>query len=189
MKTTYSRPRLTSIVLIGGIGLLAACDRREGARKSAADSTRTTSPASADVQLKLPEGFTATVFADSLGGARHLVASPNGNIYVNTWRSPYDTGRKTPPGGFVVGLRDTDGDGKADLVKRFGTTSESGSHGGTGIALRDGALYVEADSTIMGLGDQLLSVKEPEAGVTGAPSLPGTGDAGRVTTSAGGYGG
>ena len=170
MKIQRSGPCRTLLMLIAVVGLAAACDRRDGARESSADSTRTTSPASADVQLKLPEGFTATVFADNLGGARHIVASPNGNIYVNTWRSPYDTGRKTPPGGFVVGLRDTDGDGKADLVKRFGTTSESGSHGGTAIALRDGALYVEADSTIMRYvipPDSLVPILKPEVIVTG----------------------
>ena len=170
MKTKFACARRTAILLIGVIGLGAACDRPEGARESATDSTRTASSASADVQLKFPEGFTATVFADNLGGARHLVASPNGNIYVNTWRSPYDTTRQVPPGGFVVGLRDTDRDGKADLIKRFGTTSESGSGGGTGIALRDGALYVESDSTIMRYvipPDSLVPILKPEVIVNG----------------------
>jgi glucose/arabinose dehydrogenase len=99
--------------------------------------------------IKVPDGVTASVFADKIGGARHPVVAPNGDVYINTWRSPYDTSRSAPPGGYIVALRDTNRDGKADVVRRFGTTSESGSRGGTGIALRDDALYVEADSTIL----------------------------------------
>jgi glucose/arabinose dehydrogenase len=110
------------------------------------------------------------VFAESLGATRHIVAALNNDIYVNTWRSPYDTTRRVPPGGYVVALRDTGGDGKADLIQRFGTTSESGSRGGTGIALRDGALYVETDSSILRYivpPDSLLPLQKPEVIVTG----------------------
>ena len=32
--------------------------------------------------LTLPEGFTSTVVADSVGDARHLVVNSNGDIYV-----------------------------------------------------------------------------------------------------------
>ena len=98
------------------------------------------------------------------------MAALNNNIYVNTWRSPYDSARRTPPGGYVVALRDTSGDGKADLIERFGTTSESGSRGGTGIALRDRALYVETDSNILRYTlppDSLLPVLKPEVIVRG----------------------
>ena len=168
--TTEFCPSRMVILLAGAFGLAAACGPRERTRQSATDTTTTAAPASADVQLKLPPGFTATVFADGLGGARHIVAALNNNIYVNTWRSPYDTTRRTPPGGYVVALRDTGGDGKADLIQRFGTTSESGSRGGTGIALRDGALYVEADSNIFWYvlpPDSLLPILEPEVIVSG----------------------
>jgi glucose/arabinose dehydrogenase len=122
-------------------GVLGGCGSRDHGTPAA--------PASATAGLQLRSGFTATVFADSLGGARHVATAPNGDVYVNTWRSPYDSTRKSPGGGFVVALRDTNGDGRADLRRRFGTTSESGSHGGTGIALVNGVLYVEADSSIV----------------------------------------
>jgi glucose/arabinose dehydrogenase len=157
MNTLFLQPRrLDVIVLLGVLGSIPACGR--GERRES---------------LKLPPGFTATVFADSLGSTRHIVAALNNNIYVNTWRSPYDSTRRTPPGGYVVALRDTGGDGKADLIQRFGTTSESGSKGGTGIALRDGALYVETDSSILRYivpPDSLLPIQTPEVIVTGLPT-------------------
>jgi hypothetical protein len=34
--------------------------------------------------IALPPGFCATVFADNVGHARHLVVAPNGVVYVNT---------------------------------------------------------------------------------------------------------
>jgi hypothetical protein len=34
--------------------------------------------------ITLPPGFCATVFADNIGHARHLVVAPNGVVYVNT---------------------------------------------------------------------------------------------------------
>src|SRR6476661_2919591 len=65
--------------------------------------------------LKLPSGFCATVFADGIGHARHLVVAPNGVVYVNTWSGRY-YGNDTPPsGGFLVALQDTKGTGRADV--------------------------------------------------------------------------
>jgi glucose/arabinose dehydrogenase len=42
-----------------------------------------------DSELELPSGFCATVFADGIGHARHLVVAPNGVVYVNTWSGRY----------------------------------------------------------------------------------------------------
>lgn len=91
--------------------------------------------------ITLPDGFCATVFADKIGHARHLVVSPDGAVYVNTWSGKYYGNDKPPEGGFLVALRDTTGDGVADQVVRFGDTVAKGGTGGTGIALHDGALY------------------------------------------------
>jgi glucose/arabinose dehydrogenase len=104
-----------------------------------------------------------------VGSTRHIVAGPNETIYANTWRSAYDTTRRVPQGGFLVALRDSDGDGRADVIRRFGSTSESGSRGGTGIALDGSDLYAEADSTIVRYrlsGDSTPS-RPPEVIVTG----------------------
>jgi glucose/arabinose dehydrogenase/mono/diheme cytochrome c family protein len=100
-------------------------------------------------EITLPPGFCATVFADNIGHARHLVVASNGVVYVNTWSGRY-YGNDTPPaGGFLVALRDTNGDGRADVNVRFGDELAHGSHGGTGIALYRGALYAEVNDRIM----------------------------------------
>ena len=59
--------------------------------------------------LSLPPGFCATIFADNLGHARHLVVAPNGVVYVNTWSGGYYGNDKPPQGGFLVALKDTKG--------------------------------------------------------------------------------
>ena len=74
-------------------------------------------------RFKLPAGFCATVFADNIGHARHLVVAPNGVVYVNTWSGDYyPPGDKPPAGGFLVALQDKTGAGKADVTERFGET-------------------------------------------------------------------
>jgi glucose/arabinose dehydrogenase len=67
--------------------------------------------------LTLPKGFCAVVVADGLGAARHLTVAPNGDVFVAI------AGRQDAPGG-VIALRDTTGDGVADVRAHFG--------GGTG---------------------------------------------------------
>ena len=65
-----------------------------------------------DSGLQLPAGFCATVFADDIGHARHMVAAPNGVLYVNTWSGRY-YGNDTPhAGGFLVALQDKSGGGR-----------------------------------------------------------------------------
>jgi glucose/arabinose dehydrogenase/mono/diheme cytochrome c family protein len=102
-----------------------------------------------DSGLKLPAGFCATIFADGIGHARHLVVASNGVVYVNTWSGRY-YGNDTPhAGGFLVALQDTTGAGKADVNERFGETVQSGGAGGTGIGLYHGALYAEINDKIV----------------------------------------
>jgi len=100
--------------------------------------------------LSLPPGFCATIFADNVGHARHMTVAADGTVYVNTWFSRYF---RTPPpaGGFIVALRDTDGDGAADQIDRFGSVPrpDGAAGGGTGIALWRDGLYVEVDDRIV----------------------------------------
>ena len=87
-------------------------------------------PDPGDGGIKLPAGFHALVFADALGPLRHVAVAPNGDVYV-----------KTSKGG-LIGLRDTNGDGRADVKEPFG------GGGGTGIAVRDGYLYHSSNSAV-----------------------------------------
>jgi glucose/arabinose dehydrogenase/mono/diheme cytochrome c family protein len=102
-----------------------------------------------DSGLKLPAGFCATVFADDIGHARHMVVAPSGILYVNTWSGRY-YGNDTPhAGGFLVALQDKGGTGKADLIERFGETVQSGGAGGTGIGIYQGSIYAEINDRIV----------------------------------------
>jgi glucose/arabinose dehydrogenase/mono/diheme cytochrome c family protein len=102
-----------------------------------------------DSGLKLPAGFCATIFADGVGHARHLVVAPNGVVYVNTWSGRYYANDTPHAGGFLVALQDTTGGGKADVNERFGETVQSGGAGGTGIGLYHGAIYAEINDKIV----------------------------------------
>ena len=129
-----------------------------------------------DSGLELPPGFCATVFADGVGHARHLVVAPNGVVYVNTWSGRY-YGNDTPhAGGFLVALRDTTGSGKADVNQRFGETVQSGGAGGTGIAMFGGAVYAENNDKIVRYTLPAGSIVPQGAPVTIVSGLPLGGD-------------
>jgi glucose/arabinose dehydrogenase/mono/diheme cytochrome c family protein len=102
-----------------------------------------------DSGLELPPGFCATVFADGIGHARHLVVASNGVVYVNTWSGRYYGNDKPHAGGFLVALQDTTGSGKANVSERFGETVQSGGAGGTGIGLYKDGLFAEINDKIV----------------------------------------
>ena len=137
-----------------------------------------------DSALTLPPGFCATIFADGIGHARHMVAAPGGALYVNTWSGEY-YGNDTPhAGGFLVALQDPAGMGKATVNERFGETVASGGHGGTGIGLYHGSLYAESNDRIVRYalppdspaGSPAGSIVPPDPPVTIVSGLPLSGD-------------
>jgi glucose/arabinose dehydrogenase len=138
---------LAALVWLGGLTVSATAVCADDPHPGAAGSP-TACPDNKS-GLKLIPGFCASVFADELGHPRHMVVAPNGVVYVNTWSGVYYGNDKPPAGGFVVALQDTAGTGKADVVKRFGETVQTGGAGGTGIALYKGALYVEINDKIV----------------------------------------
>src|SRR5207248_1757706 len=91
----------------------------ERSRHVGADAGRAAACPPENGDLTLAAGFCATVFADSIGHARHIAVAPSGVVYVNTWSGRYYGNDKPPAGGFIVALRDTTGDGRADLMVRF----------------------------------------------------------------------
>ena len=115
---------------------------------STAQAADTSCPAD-ESGLTLPPGFCATIFADTVGHARHLTVGPTGVVYVNTWSGRYFGNAVTRPDGFLVALQDTTGSGKATVVQRFGETPATGGTGGTGIAYYEGALYAEINDRIV----------------------------------------
>jgi len=93
-------------------------------------TTQVTSPDSTG--LKLPPGFSAVVLAEKLGKTRHLVVTPQNDIYVRLARPVNGKGT----------LLLHEEDGKATIRYGFG------NYGGTGIYLRDGYLYTSSNSEI-----------------------------------------
>ncbi len=89
--------------------------------------------------LMLPGGFEAVVVVDSIGGARHIAVNDNGDIYVKL--------RNSYPDGSNVAMRDEDGDGKADIIKKFGVYSDPSDYG-TAMRINNGYLYYSSTGSI-----------------------------------------
>lgn len=109
-----------------------------------------------DGGLTLPPGFRALVVADNLGRIRFISVATNGDIYI-----------KKAQGG-LIGLRDSKGTGRADVVQPFG--NEVGS--GTGICVREPWLYFSTDDAVYRYKlspGELVPSGAPEAIVTGLP--------------------
>jgi glucose/arabinose dehydrogenase/mono/diheme cytochrome c family protein len=126
--------------------------------------------------ITLSPGFCATVFADNLGHARQMAFGPDGVLYVNTWSGTYYHNDKVPPGGFLIALKDTKGDGHADQVERFGPSQPQGSAGGTGVRVYKNGLYAEQNDKIIRYPlptDGIAPKESPQVIVSG---LPLTGD-------------
>ncbi|HKW63068.1 MAG TPA: c-type cytochrome [Candidatus Acidoferrum sp.] len=139
---------LSAIVALVAIGVVVSFVH---AHKPAHPATEAKSEAcpNDDSGLTLPAGFCATIFADGVGHARHMVTSPSGVLYVNTWSGRYYGNDKPHEGGFLVALQDKTGSGKADVNERFGETVQTGGHGGTGIGIYKGSLFAENNDRIL----------------------------------------
>ncbi len=144
-KTIFAILVVLAAIYTGSSLLLA----RGRSNSAAAAETKSRACPNDDSGLRLPTGFCATVFADDIGHARHMVVAPSGVLYLNTWSGDY-YGNDTPhAGGFLVALQDKGGTGKADVIERFGETVQSGGHGGTGIGMYKEAIYAELNDRIV----------------------------------------
>jgi glucose/arabinose dehydrogenase/mono/diheme cytochrome c family protein len=88
--------------------------------------------------LFLPAGFDAVVVVDSLPGrARQIAVNNNGDIYV---KSRY--GKEGD-----AALRDTNNDGKADVIEKFGEYKSYGEYG-TAMRIQNGYLYFSSELVV-----------------------------------------
>jgi glucose/arabinose dehydrogenase len=164
----HSTP-VTALIAVGALAC-GGSERTPGA-DSAGDSASTAAASTAD-SVTVPGGFRVTIYADSLGEARQIAIRPNGDVYLNTRHAPRSD-RRVPPGGFLVALRDTNRDGRADQIQRFG--SDRGN-GGTGIAIYKDALYAEVGGDIVRYrleANQLVPSGQAETVVTGLATEKG----------------
>jgi len=108
-------------------------------------------------RLEVPQGFNVGMFAQGLGNARLLAVADDGTVYL-TRRAEGD----------VVMLRDTDGDGRAEMQRTV--ARRPGMHG---IAISGRTVYLVAQKDVLKapiLGDgsfgplELLAGDLPDAG-------------------------
>ena len=124
MKANIFGAGLLAIAMTGAAGANSAAGVAEDAAVDPATG------------ISLPAEFKATVFADEIGQARHVVAADNGWVYV-ALRRPVD-------GKGAVALHDSDGDGVADAREYFADGMQ-----GSGVGVNDGHLYYSTDVAIM----------------------------------------
>jgi len=107
--------------------------------------------------ITLPAGFKAIVVADTLGGARHLAVTANGDVYIKMERARNGRG--------IIRLQDANGDGIADKITGFAP------YGGTGIIIKNGYLYASSNSEVFRykLNDkhEVTDPGQPEKIITG----------------------
>jgi len=130
---------LRSCSVLAWVVLFAACG--SSAARSAGDLPLDS--------ISLPPGFEISVYASGVMNARQMALSPSGVVYVGS-RSA----------GNVYAVVDKDGDFSADRV----VTIASGLEMPSGVAFRDGALYVAAVSKVLrfdGIDSKLDDPPEP----------------------------
>jgi glucose/arabinose dehydrogenase len=105
--------------------------------------------------LTIPAGFSAAIIADNLGYARHMVATPQGDLYVHL---------AAPRNGKGIVVLHDNGD-KAEVKTSFG------SYGGTGIYIKNGYLYASSNTEVfrykLNAKEEVIDPAHPERIVTG----------------------
>lgn len=151
MKNKF--PLLPVLMFAAGFSVLSAC---------ASDSLKVAAPVAVkpdadNAGLKLPAGFGALTVAENIGRPRHIVVNAQGNIYIKLGRAENGKG--------VLMLKDTNGDGKADV------TTGMGNYGGTGITIKNGYLYASSDDAVyrykLNDKNEVINPNAPETIVTG----------------------
>jgi glucose/arabinose dehydrogenase len=97
-------------------------------------------------ELTLPSGFRIAVYAGDVPGARQMAVGPPGVVFVGS-----------RPEGKVYALVDRDGDNRVDQVH----VVASGLNSPSGIAFRDGSLYVAAVNRILRFRDVARDLAHP----------------------------
>src|SRR4051794_25287278 len=106
--------------------------------------------------LTLPAGFSAIKVADNLGNARHLLVTPQNDIYVRLGDAKKGKG---------ILVFHVDNNGNATMTDGFG------NYGGTGIALKNGYLYASSNDEIyrykVDANNKVTDTSHPEKIVSG----------------------
>ena len=112
--------------------------------------------------IRVGAGFRATVFADLEGYGRHMAVGHDGTVY---YALTVRLGRGSNMG--IVAMRDTDGDGAADVLERFATDIP-----GTALQFHDGYLYFGSKTALYRFAfadGEMIPSAPPEIVVGGFP--------------------
>lgn len=147
-RTNGDVPRivLAAVLLIAG---LPGCSGSRGGAVPAETMTLET--------IRLPEGFSIAVYADSVPGARSMTQGPPGVLFVGS----RDIGR-------VYALVDGDRDNRVDTIHIVA----EGLRMPNGVAYRDGALYVAEISRVLRFDDIAANLTDPPRPVVVNDSFP-----------------
>jgi glucose/arabinose dehydrogenase len=108
-------------------------------------------------QIKLPPGFSISLYTDKVRGARSLTLSPKGIVYVGTM------------GSNVYAVVDRNHDGVAEEIH----TIASGLHSPNGVAWKDGSLYVAEVSRVLRFDHIDDHLTDPPKPVVVTDAFPG----------------
>ncbi len=128
MKNLRKMNIIPALLLFGIMGASNGC------RINPPIKTAKTNPEEQLPQIKLPEGFSISVYASGVKNARAMALGEDGTLYVGSRKE-----------GKLYSVKDKNGDGKADKV----TVLASGLHMPTGIAYHKGDLYVSEVSRVL----------------------------------------
>ena len=129
--------RLVGLVFGGLLMAVGGCDAPAAEAGSSSGSAMAALECAPDNGgITVPSGFCALVVADELDRPRHMAVAPNGDLYVAL------RGGRGAQGGLMV-LRDTTGDGRADVRVRID------DEGGTGVELWRDWVYFGRDDAVV----------------------------------------
>lgn len=128
-KTFKMKINIFPLVMLSLISVFYSCmDKKENIDKYFI-------PEADNGGILLPENFGAIVVADSIGRGRHLTVNENGDIYIHVRKL-------TDAGHGIIAMRDTSGNGRADIKAGFSEIT------GTGIELHNNFLYYSSRTEV-----------------------------------------
>ncbi len=139
---------------------LASCDSNTNSSDNQPETPAALTADADNGSITLPEGFSALLVADNVGKSRHIVVRDNGDVFAKI--------EKAENGG-ILAMRDTTGDGRADVQEYF--TDMAGS----GIAIYNDYLYFSTDTSVFRVKldeEALVPTAEPELVIGGFLSQP-----------------
>jgi glucose/arabinose dehydrogenase len=143
---------LAVLIIVAG---LSACNNNGSNNNNPA--TETENAPVPETDIKLPDGFSATIVADSLGHLRHIAINTNGDVYASFGSLKDGKG--------IYMLNDVNKDGILDKIDSFA------DYPGTGIAIKDGYLYSASNTGVFRykLNDEgrVIATDKPEEIVQG----------------------